>query len=602
MVSQSGLTSAAGILAYLDEKNPDVQDAALKRLNEVVDEFWAEIGDSIAKIEVLYENESFKGRKLAALVASKVYFHLEQQTDAMNFALGAGELFDVSQSNEYVDALVATCIEEYIKLRNKNEENPKETTTIDPRLEKLVEGMFERCFQDKKYKQALGIAVEAQRLDMIQRSVSESDDVPGMLRYALKTFTEEVQNHNFRQKILRLLVELYQKNSVPDYLSVSECLVFLDDAPAVAAILNNLVRSGDQNQELLAFQIAFDLVTNATQSFIAIVSQKLSTSGPSQSAESAASRDSMDVDTKETTPLITQPESTHKEEKAPEKPAENSYESRLKKLTTILAGDTSISLQLDFLFRNNKTDLLILKNIKNLTENRASLLHTATIITNAVMHSGTTHDNFIRDNRDWLSKATNWAKFTAIAGVGVIHKGHLKESLNVLKFLLPQGGGEGSAYAEGGSLYALGLIHANHGAEMVEYLSNSLAAEGNEIVQHGAALGLGLAAMATGNEDICDKLRNILHRFCRCRRSCRNRHGTRHARNCQRRSHRQHDQVCPRHPTREDHPWNRHRSLADHVWTRAKRRYSDRDSSLGQGSHPQIRSDVYTGNGLCWIG
>eukprot|EP01119_Soliformovum_irregulare_P004279 TRINITY_DN1527_c0_g1_i1.p1 TRINITY_DN1527_c0_g1~~TRINITY_DN1527_c0_g1_i1.p1 ORF type:complete len:976 (-),score=320.37 TRINITY_DN1527_c0_g1_i1:146-3073(-) len=508
MVGTAGYTSVASFLSMLDEKSPEVQYAALQKLNEVVDLFWAEIGDSIGKIEVLYENEQFKGRKLAALVASKVYYHLQQYTDAMNFALGAEDLFEILQSNEYVDTLVATLIDEYIKLRAKLADGKDTTTKVDPRLEKLVEGMFERCFQDKKYKQALGIAIEAQRLDLIQRAVSESDDVPSMLRYSLNTFTNEVQDHSFRQKILRLLVELYQKNSVPDYLSICECLVFLDDGAAIGTILNDLVKSGDDNQTLLAYQIAFDLVSNATQSLIANVQRKL---GSSAAPSPAPARDSMEVDSKETTPLITQPESTKKEEKAPEKPAENSYASRLDRLKTILYGDTSISLQLDFLFRNNKTDLLVLKNIKNLTENRASLLHTATIMTNAIMHSGTTHDNFIRDNRDWLSKATNWAKFTAIAGVGVIHKGHLKESLNVLKFLLPQGGGEGSAYAEGGSLYALGLIHANHGAEMVEYLTNSLAAESNEIVQHGAALGLGLAAMATGNEDICEKLRNIMY-------------------------------------------------------------------------------------------
>lgn len=38
------------------------------------------------------------------------------------------------------------------------------------------------------------------------------------------------------------------------------------------------------------------------------------------------------------------------------------------------------------------------------------------------MHCGTTSDQFLRDNLDWLAKATNWAKFTATASLGVIHK------------------------------------------------------------------------------------------------------------------------------------------------------------------------------------
>jgi len=47
-----------------------------------------------------------------------------------------------------------------------------------------------------------------------------------------------------------------------------------------------------------------------------------------------------------------------------------------------------------------------------------------------MMHSGTTVDAFLRENLDWLGRATNWAKFSATAGLGVIHRGHLSEVLN----------------------------------------------------------------------------------------------------------------------------------------------------------------------------
>jgi 26S proteasome regulatory subunit N2 len=40
---------------------------------------------------------------LAALVASKVYYHLGAFQDSLNFALGAGPLFDLSHRNEYVE-------------------------------------------------------------------------------------------------------------------------------------------------------------------------------------------------------------------------------------------------------------------------------------------------------------------------------------------------------------------------------------------------------------------------------------------------------------------------------------------------------------------
>jgi len=61
-------------------------------------------------------------------------------------------------------------------------------------------------------------------------------------------------------------------------------------------------------------------------------------------------------------------------------------------------------------------------------------------------------------------------------------------------------GATSSPYSEGGALFALGLIHANHGDEITAELKNGLLNAGtNEIVQHGACLGLGVAAMATQN-------------------------------------------------------------------------------------------------------
>ena len=39
---------------------------------------------------------------------------------------------------------------------------------------------------------------------------------------------------------------------------------------------------------------------------------------------------------------------------------------------------------------------------------------------------------------------------------------------------LPKDSTGNSPYAEGGGLYALGLIHANHGGDIIEYLINQL--------------------------------------------------------------------------------------------------------------------------------
>lgn len=46
---------------------------------------------------------------------------------------------------------------------------------------------------------------------------------------------------------------------------------------------------------------------------------------------------------------------------------------------------------------------------------------------------------------------------------------------------LPRNGSSGSPYSEGGALYALGLIHANHGQSIIEFLLQMLRNTGNEV-------------------------------------------------------------------------------------------------------------------------
>jgi 26S proteasome regulatory subunit N2 len=183
----------------------------------------------------------------------------------------------------------------------------------------------------------------------------------------------------------------------------------------------------------------------------------------------------------------------------------------LSKVQSILTGRETVKLHLEFLYSHAKTDLQILTKSKESLEARNSIYHSAITFNNAFVNAGTCSDKFLRDNLDWLAKASNWSKFSATAGLGVIHRGNLEYGMSLLRPYLPNAGGGGggpgaSVYSEGGALYALGLVHANNAAaggkarEALEFLRTSLKAEGGEVVQHGAALGLGVAAMATGNE------------------------------------------------------------------------------------------------------
>ena len=49
---------------------------------------------------------------------------------------------------------------------------------IDPRLENVVNRMFERCFGEHKFQQAAGIALETRRIDLLERAIQESVRAP----------------------------------------------------------------------------------------------------------------------------------------------------------------------------------------------------------------------------------------------------------------------------------------------------------------------------------------------------------------------------------------------------------------------------------------
>lgn len=183
--------------------------------------------------------------------------------------------------------------------------------------------------------------------------------------------------------------------------------------------------------------------------------------------------------------------------------------SRIRK---ILDGSEMIKLNLEFLYRNNHTDLRILNRVRDSLEGRNSIFHTAVTFCNAFMNHGTTNDKFFRDNLEWLGKAVNWSKFSATAALGVIHRGNLSQCRKLLEPYLPRptvlGG---SIFSQGGALYAYGLIYANHGAYALEYLKNEFNKAHEEVIQHGGALGLGIAGMATGSEELYTSLRDVLY-------------------------------------------------------------------------------------------
>lgn len=415
----------------------------------------------------------------------------------------------MNAKSQYTDTIIATCIDEYIAARAKEDEEAEKA--LDPRLTAVVERMFERCYASGEFKQALGIALEARRLDQVKESLLRSPDVSASLAYCFDICKNVIASRDFRLKVYQVMVDVYRSRPTQDYSSVCQCLQRLDNHVEVTKILEQLIRGSD-NDCLTAYQVAFDLTENENQKFLMNVYHSLPAPATPEAASTAEEAKTEDAGAAPA-PVSAEPATP------PPVPAGASadYWEKLEKLKLILSGEFVVDLKLDFLYRHNDSDPLIMKTIKTAVENRNSVLHHSAVIAHAYMNCGTTSDTFLRENLEWLGKATNWAKFTATASLGVVHKGHMRESMNLLAPYLPQGGVSSSPYSEGGALYAMGLIHANKGfagsvsKTTLEYLRNALRNAGSdETVQHGACLGIGLCGLASHDYEIYEELKTVM--------------------------------------------------------------------------------------------
>lgn len=594
-----GLVSAAGLVGFLSEPDPDLKVFALRTLDAEVNLLWTEIVDVISQIEALSEDETFPERELAALLASKVYYHLQEYNESMVFALGAGRLLNLDNGGEFEETIIAKCVDTFISLSashkssisdqpanlhaafpvstngatstsasltspitpfsqstlpSKSLLSRQEDTTgadsadvkqvetplvvkrgVQGQLQAIIETLFEKCFSQKRYRQVVGIAVEAKNLDVLRRAIlrasrdekqqqESSRRSEELMEYVLDICMGIVQERSFRNEILKLILELLNEIPFPDYFSIAKCVVYLNEHSMATDILRQLVGKGDARSLAVAYQISFDLYDNSTQEFLRKVSQEIAELIP-ESKESGTGdyTDRMEEDqedAKESDPLLQDHSNSVASNSLgvntqPAKLSETAHNA-LKAIREILDGVKTVQLNLEFLYRSNKADISILNKIRDSLEARNSIFHTAVTLSNAFMHAGTTHDKFFRDNLEWLGKAVNWSKFTATAALGVIHRGNLTQGQKLLQPYLPKEhmagvGSAGSVYSQGGSLYAFGLIYANHGGSAVNLIRDHFKKTTEEVVQHGGALGLGVAAMATGDDGIYEDLRTVLY-------------------------------------------------------------------------------------------
>lgn len=531
--------SAAGLLALLSEEDVTLRGAALKRLLKVVDTLWHEVAEYLPDLEAMAEDDTLDAsvRQTAAAVASRVFFHLEEPNQALRLALeGGSQNFDIvnDRSSAYVESLVSAAIDAYVKkeqmknssLSSKSSDGDSEMMDLEgenldeeiaaidsEKLQQVVQLMFQRCYDDEQYTHALGVALEARQVEKVKEVLDRCPPPsPGTLcptlQYALNAALTIIPTKNFRGQVIEVIADkLQQQQSSSTNASniytvsiLTLCHQLLNSPSKVADTLTFLIDSSSASSDnaLLAYQLCFDLVDSGDQNFVYRVSESLP-KNPKTDSDSTSTRS-------------------------------DEIWANYEKVNKVLVGGFSSELSLSFLHKQSDSDKRIMANLKKSLEERGgsrnSVLHHCAIVTHAYLNAGTTNDSFLRDHLDWMRKASNWAKFSATASLGVLHAGHTTEAMTLLEPYLPAPPSDDNAntvspaggYSEGGSLYALGLIHGSHVGssyakrkETSDFIRNHLRiSHANEVISHGAALGVGLTSFGTGDAEVVAELKELI--------------------------------------------------------------------------------------------
>lgn len=149
-----------------------------------------------------------------------------------------------------------------------------------------------RCFDDGAYNQAVGIALEAHRLDKIEQAIDRTPQKGVLIAHIFQVSQTLILSRQFRLRVLEVLVRVHTTIPDPEYVAICQCLQFLNRASEVAQILDDLIK-GPEEKALLAYQVAFDLVESENQHFLLDVNTVLFSS-PSTEAAEAGSEEAKD--------------------------------------------------------------------------------------------------------------------------------------------------------------------------------------------------------------------------------------------------------------------------------------------------------------------
>lgn len=364
VTSPSASSPASGWLAILQEEDAVLKEQALQALLGLVDTAWHEMAEVLPELEALAEDNG--GNVAAAALASKVLFYLQEPMAALKVAVTAG--VSLHNNDPYTTTMTQTALDAYLQLRRGGGgggTGDEEAATTDveglttDQLEPLVQQFLDAACRTENYKEAVGICLEAQWPEQLKATLASSNDAE-ILSYTweqLQTTTSSLSK-SFRTAAAHVVAErLETLPQRPDLLVV--VYQWLQAPAKVATVLRRVAPEQ-------ALQLAFDVQETAGDpAFVHAVTEAL--------------LEDQEVDAN---------------------------------LLKVLRGGFVAELALSFLHKQSHADRGILEQSKTKLEERgsrsSSILHNATVVTHAYLYAGTTNDSFLRDNLDWMKKASNW--------------------------------------------------------------------------------------------------------------------------------------------------------------------------------------------------
>lgn len=133
---------------------------------------------------------------------------------------------------------------------------------IQAALQRVIERLFESCLREGRYRQVVGIAIEAQNLEVLRRVIKRASDdekksrrkqaegsagpSEELMEYVLGICMDVVQERGLRTEILKLILDLLNDIPTPDYFSIAKCVVYLNQDEEASTMLKKLVVSNLQ--------------------------------------------------------------------------------------------------------------------------------------------------------------------------------------------------------------------------------------------------------------------------------------------------------------------------------------------------------------------